>query len=144
MSSFKVSTNERTYKNGMAEECVIQGRYAIDISVPPEHRTRQRCSVTVGDTLYMMGHDHYWVGTVTSDWTQMPMVQDDNNPCGLFYNVNHRRLSPVTSACDEWVCKVDWSERIPGPPKGSALRTWIQQGWNAVTIKRLSSPPPVE
>jgi hypothetical protein len=149
MTSFKVSINCHAYTKGVADELVEQGCYAIDI-YNSDHRTRQRTSVQIGDTLYMVRGNDYWVGTVTSDWLQMPMHNGMYHPFGFFHSVNGKRKHPLDVDHDEWVCKVNWGVHIPFPPTNSQnvddideemmeMKEWLNEGFNAITIKPLPS-----
>lgn len=146
MSSFKVSRNRRVYTKGVADELVEQGCYAIDIHNEPnnpkgsDHRTRQRTSVQIGDTLYMIRGNDYWVGTVTSDWLQMPMHNGKYHPFGFFHSVKGKRKYPLDAYQDEWVCKVNWGVKRRFTATVSdvgGLKEWLNNGFNAITIKPL-------
>ena len=156
MSSFKVSRNGKVYKEGVADELVEQGCYAIDIHKDPDnlkgsdHRTRQRSSVQIGDTLYMVRGNYYWVGTVTSNWLQMPMYNGKYHPFGFFHSVKGKRKYPLDAYHDEWVCKVNWGPKTCFPPNNTPnvddsveelmdMNKWLDEGFNAITIKPLPS-----
>ena len=156
MPSFKVSRNGKVYKEGVADELVEQGCYAIDIHLDPDnlkgsdHRTRQRASVQIGDTLYMVRGNHYWVGTVTSNWLQMPMHNGKYHPFGFFHSVKGKRKYPLDAYQDEWVCKVNWGTKTCFPPNNTPnvddsveelmdMNKWLEEGFNAITIKPLPS-----
>ena len=139
MPSFKVSLNARTYTGGLADELADQGCYAIDI-YQSDNRQRQRRSVQIGDTLYMVKGNDYWIGTVTSDWFQMPMHNGSYHPFGFFHSVNGKRRYPLDNNHDEWVCKVNWGVRTGFPatlPGMVNLKAWLNNGFNAITIKPL-------
>ena len=149
MSAFKVSRNGHTYTKGVADELVEQGCYAIDI-YKSDHRTRQRTSVQIGDTLYMVRGNGYWIGTVTSDWLQMPMYNGEYHPFGFFHSVKGKRKHPLDVDHDEWVCKVNWGIWTPFPPTNAQnvddsegemmeMKKWLDEGFNAITIKPLPS-----
>jgi len=156
MPSFKVSRNGKVYKKGVADELVEQGCYAIDIHLDPDklkgsdHRSRQRTSVQIGDTLYMVRGKNYWVGTVTSNWLQMPMHNGKYHPFGFFHSVKGKRKYQLDAFHDEWVCKVNWGPKTCFPPNNTPnvddsveelmdMNKWLDEGFNAITIKPLPS-----
>jgi hypothetical protein len=135
MKSFKVSSNNRSYKGGCINDFVDQGCYAIDI-YNSQNRTRQRTSVQIGDTFYMVKGNDYWVGTVTSDWLQMPLHKGEYHPFGFFHSVNAKRKQPLDVDHDEWVCKVNWGVQTRFTPSiRDGLKKKLNSGFNAVTIK---------
>lgn len=146
MSSFKVLHKEKYYKDGVVEDFVREGMFAISIAGSSQ-RKKQCEEVQVGDIFYLIDKNgnHYWKGEVISEFLKPPRPTDGGlSPLGFWKKVEGKRknknIALTWEGEDERVCIVNWGEKTVFPSvqeNGYDLKEKLNSGFNAKTIKRV-------